>query len=84
MSSESCGFRAFRGARPGEGYMHSMWALEQLVQIGFLSHFTLRRRHVTHDRGFRLELPFSICWAIDVGFCTLFSDERMLGDCEIE
>jgi hypothetical protein len=57
-----------------------MFAFTQLVHFGFLSHFTLRRRQVTHDRGFRLELPFGDCWLADDVLWTLLSALWILGE----
>ena len=44
--------RGRRGARPGAGNTHWMCALRQFPHGMYLSHRTLRRRHVTHDLGF--------------------------------
>lgn len=44
--------RGLRGARPGAGKTHWMWALRQLPHGINLSHLTFRRRHVTQLRGF--------------------------------
>lgn len=52
ISSPSGGFLLFLGARPGPGNTHSIFARAQLEQGCFLSHLTLRLRHVTQDRGF--------------------------------
>lgn len=56
--------------------MHSILALVQLVHGCFLSHFTLRRRQVTQERGFRPELPLvplmlplCVCEGGDVDEC---------------
>lgn len=57
MSSPSAGFLILRGARPGPGKMHSIFARAQLEHGCFLSHFTLRLRQVTQERGFRPEAP---------------------------
>lgn len=44
--------------------MHSMPALTQLEQGSLLLHRTLRRRHVTQLRGFKLESPVAVdAWA---------------------
>jgi hypothetical protein len=51
MSSPSAGFLLLRGARPGPGKMHSIFARAQLEHGCFLSHFTLRLRQVTQDLG---------------------------------
>lgn len=74
MSSESCGFRGFRGARPGDGYTHSIFAFMQFVHFGFLSHFTLRLRHVTQERGLRLEFEFGESEPDGFDLCIRFSE----------
>jgi hypothetical protein len=57
MSSPSAGFLLLRGARPGPGKMHSIFARAQLEHGCFLSHFTLRLRHVTQDLGLNPAAP---------------------------
>ncbi len=56
-SSASGGFLLFLGARPGPGKTHSILARTQLEHGFFLSHLTLRRRQVTHERGFGVGAP---------------------------
>ena len=48
----SGGFLVRRGALPGPGKTHSMPALLQFEHGCLLSHLTLRRLQVVHDRGF--------------------------------
>lgn len=67
MSSPSGGFLLFLGARPGPGKMHSIFARVQFEHGCFLSHFTLRRRHVTQERGFGAELAPLV---LSLRFCT--------------
>jgi hypothetical protein len=45
--------RGRRGARPGAGKTHWMWARRQLEHGISLSQRTLRRLHVTQLRGFK-------------------------------
>ena len=51
-SSVSCGFRGFRGARPGPGKTQSIPAFTQLLQGFCLSQRTFLLLHVTQLRGF--------------------------------
>jgi hypothetical protein len=51
MSSPSGAFLDLRGARPGPGNIHSIFARAQLEHGCFLSHLTLRLRHVMQDLG---------------------------------
>ncbi len=64
-SSLSGGLRGLRGALPGAGNMHSMCARAQFAHGCFLSHFTLRLRQVTQDRGFALELVVAVAVEVD-------------------
>jgi hypothetical protein len=73
MSSPSGGFRDFRGARTGLGNTHSIFAFVQLLHGFLLSHFTLRLRQVTHDRGCCAPLMLLVrdtLFPFKVGFCT--------------
>jgi hypothetical protein len=62
MSSPSGGFLDLRGARPGPGNMHSIFALAQLEQGCTLLHLTLRFRQVTHDLALACEELPRLLW----------------------
>lgn len=85
-SSASGGFLLLRGARPGPGKTQSIFARTQFEHGFFLSHFTLRRRQVTHDRGLGdgppagvgpLVLPFGL-WTWSVGLDVELASSDMM------
>lgn len=67
ISSPSGGLRGLLFALSGAGKIHCTLALAQLEHGYCLLHRTLRRRHITHDRGFNAGLAGSVDDAVIEG-----------------